>query len=657
MLLPKSTTMLRLIKRKIKQDSIVESKQAVVFPLQSANRKLDQLIDLIKKIRPSSPENIVEAETKFKALLFQLSEETASVISLRKALLSQLVHSNIVEALTESGVITSRGFIQEFLSRLKHKLIPSLTNPDDFLYVINRVFYKRSDYLWVMAVDKMLWKSLFELIGVSISMDDQHIVQQLQEALQILSYRITALALEKDMLHHHENKEEVLQPLIDQNHWVQQYLSETSSNGDERLLINIETSIQSSTASIRKLKLERVKYGTSLAQIYLMTRLEQQIARLSIVAGILDVGSNPENQRIIEFFTSVIRFENTKNSVGTLISDLLQLVSNQIAGHEGKKIARLTPSNSKEYSASFSRSLAGGAFAALIVVSRRLIGMLSILPFYQGFLYSVNYSSWFIIMDKSNATLASRQLPYTTSVLASSSPEENDNSSVQQLASTVRKVCKNQALIFAGNMLLVFPATCLLAWLYAIITGTKMVSGDAAMRLLDAQHPLHSGALIFAAVTGVFIFLSGLIAGYVENHVVYGAIGARLQQHPVLQQTMSKKRLSRIVNIATNNSGMLAGALSLGIFFGFASMLGHVVGIPFDIRQVTLSAADVTLGFFGVGHTLQLGYVITIISGVLLIGIVNFLVSFSLAFYIAMKSRGMVASELPSFFKALFTGR
>lgn len=648
--------MLRLIKRKIKQEP-EETGQALVLPFHIANRNLDHLVELVKKIRPAYPENTQEAELKFKAILFQLAGDPSLLLTLKKALLSQLIHSNIVEALTESGVITSRGFIQEFLSRLKHKLLPSLRSPDDLLYVLNRVFYKRSDFLWVMAINKNLWKSLFGLIGVSVSINDRHIQQHLQEAMQVLSFRITALGLEKDIFHHHENRDEILQPLVEQNHWVQEYLSGVSSIEPAILLSNIETALHSATEILKGLKVQRRKYGTSLAQIYLVTRLEQQIERLLIVAGILDTRRNSNNQQMLGFFTTVIKFENTKNSVRTLISDLLKLLSNQIASHEGKMIAKLIPSSKKEYGVSFIRSLTGGAIASVTNILRRMIALLAILPFYQGLLSVINYASWFAIMDRTNATLAARQLPYTISLLASPGQEHDIKVTMHELASRVRSLCKNQLVILAGNMLLVVPATILVAWLYAVSTGAKLVSGDAALRLLEEQHPLHSGALIYAAVTGLFIFFSGLIAGYVENHVVYGSVGTRLQQHPVLQQTMSRKRLTRIVNLATNNSGMLAGSISLGVFFGFASTVGHMLGIPFDIRHVTLSAADATLGFFGIGHTLPAGYIVTIVSGIVLIGLINFSVSFSLAFYIAMKSMGMKMRELPSFFKALFRGK
>ena len=646
--------MLRLIRKKKDHDISTNVDQAIILPIDSSNRSLDYLIGMVKKIRPSYPGDIAEAELKFKALLFQLTQDHTSVLLLKKALLSQIIHSNVVEALTESGVITSRGFIQEFISRLKHKLLPPIQNPDDFLYVINRVFYKRWDYEWVMAIDKELWEKLFELLGVKITINEPQLRWQLQQAMQFLSYRIASLGLEKEMLHRYALMEDAVQPFIDQNHWVQEYLGGISTHSEAVIFSNIEETLHNCKQSIEWIKAQRKEYGTSLAQTYLITRLQQQIDRLFIVIDILDVKNSSNTERLLEYFTGVIKFENTRNSVRILVSDVLGLLAYQIAGHKGKKMEQYISYNRKQYFHIFRSAIGGGFFVSFISIFKRLLGLLRIAPLWQGTLYSVNYSLGFALMDKADATLATRQPAYTASLIASAVDRGRERKpDLENLAITVAKVIRSQVAAFTGNLLFVFPVTYGLSWIYALVTGTKLAQGAAAQKLLEDQHPWHSPALIFAAVTGIFIFLSGLVAGYVENHVVYGAVGVRLQQHPVFQQTLSRKKLNAIVRLVTSNSGMIAGSISLGLFFGFASTLGSILGFPFDIRQVTLSAADATIGFFGVGTHLAPSYILTIIAGIILIGIINFFVSFFLAFYVAVKSRGIVLRDYPQFIRIL----
>jgi site-specific recombinase len=70
--------------------------------------------------------------------------------------------------LIESGIIHSRGFVQELTGKIKHKILPALQKPNDFLFVINRVFYLKTDYKWVNTIDTELWKQFFEMLGIQV---------------------------------------------------------------------------------------------------------------------------------------------------------------------------------------------------------------------------------------------------------------------------------------------------------------------------------------------------------------------------------------------------------------------------------------------------------------------------------------------------------
>ena len=102
-----------------------------------------------------------------------------------------------------------------------------------------------------------------------------------------------------------------------------------------------------------------------------------------------------------------------------------------------------------------------------------------------------------------------------------------------------------------------------------------------------------------------------------------------------------EKRINKLAHIIRNNTGTLAGSISLGFFLGFAGPLGKILGLPIDIRHITISAGNVAIGLNDLKQTMPTSYLITVILGVLLIGAINFLVSFSLAFIVALKSRGI----------------
>ena len=168
--------------------------------------------------------------------------------------------------------------------------------------------------------------------------------------------------------------------------------------------------------------------------------------------------------------------------------------------------------------------------------------------------------------------------------------------------------------------------------------------------MLESQHPWHSLSLIYACNTGVFLFLSGIIAGYVQNKILYGRIGERIKNHPWWRSGVPSEKRVRWVNFIEKNSGAIFGNISLGFMLGMSSIVSKILGIPFDIRHITISAGNVSVALYGLGiRNVPTGYLATILTGVLAIGFLNFLVSFSLAFIVAVKSRGVQLKDYPEF--------
>jgi site-specific recombinase len=647
--------MLRLTKRKKEGIDTPAKQQAIVLPLHTGNRSLDFLVELIKKIRPDNPRNFAEAEMKFKAVLYQVGQERTSLFSLRKALLSQFLKTNIVSALTESGILSSRGFVQELQGKLKHKILPALQTPDNFLYVINKIFYKKSDHIWVEGMNPDLWKQFFEILGIQINLTEPALIKQLQQSLQLLSYRITTLGLEKEMTHRYENFEDAIYPFLEQNRLVNEYLVSIEQNEKKTdkqgiLLTNIEEALHNCNQSIQWIKEQRKTYGTSLAQTYIITRLQQQINRLFIILDVLDSDNQLNTERFADYFKTVVHNENKKNSVREFLSENTGYLAYQIAEHGGRTGERYITTTRKEVWKMFWSAAGGGIIISVIGILKNLLGKLKLAPFWQGFLYSTNYSLGFILIQDTGSTLATKQPAYTANNVASSFDVEKigEQPDLRNLAITVARVSRTQIASFAGNLLVVFPLTYILAFLFFQVTGTKIAEGAVAHKLLTDQQPFHSLALLYACFTGFFLFASGLIAGYVENYVVYGKVGDRLRSLSSFK-TFTEKRRYKIIHYIENNLGALVGNISLGFFLGMAGFLGKTFGVPFDIRHITISAANTSIGLFGLDNIITTKELVYTLMGVFSIGFLNFAVSFSLAFFVAVKSRGIHLREYPEF--------
>jgi site-specific recombinase len=644
--------------KKNKPDFIeTASGRSTVLAVGDSAAGLDFLAGLFGAIRPGRGRR--DARANLQRVREALVRTPVLLHNLQHAVLSQLVRTDLSSALMESGMPLARGFWQELFGRLRHKLLPPLQDENDFLYVLNRVFFRNHDYRWVEDIPRAEWIAFFEQVGVSLHVDDGRIFQQLIRSLRTLSYQVAQLGLEKEVLSYLPAEDREDNPFVDQNYLVIELERQIGAGETARhreFSDRIMAALAGCGRAIEYIREHHSERGASLHQTYMLLSLANRMERMSMLVDLLDTEHALDTGRFVELFRVLVRNENRKNSIVEFMSQSLGYLAYQIAEHKGEKGNKYITTTPAEYRAMLASAMGGGAWICLVVVIKNLLTRLPMAVFWHGFAYSVNYSTGFILIEETGATLATKQPAFTASAVASSLDTRKNTyqPNLYNLAVTVARVSRSQIASFAGNLIVVFPGVTLIAWGYDALMGSKLVSGDVAAKMLRDQHPWQSLSLLYACNTGVFLFLSGIIAGYVQNKIQYGQISRRLQTHPVLRLSMSKPRLQRLADYAERHAGSLIGNICLGFFLGMAGFVGEIFGIHFDIRHITISAGNVALAVYGLGiKDIPAGFLVEVLVGVLAIGFLNFLVSFSLAFFVAVRSRGVRLREYPEFFGIL----
>ncbi|MBL7747554.1 MAG: site-specific recombinase [Chitinophagaceae bacterium] len=631
-----------------------------IIPADDQRKGLQFLISLFAEIRPGPTKEKRNAEKNLQYVTSQLKQEKLVLANMQHALYSQLIHSGLTNALTESGIPLARGFWQELSNRLKHKLLPTLQDENDFLYVINNVFFRKSDYIWVESISRQTWVDFFQAMGFSFSHRDTDIKKELLQSLKILSYQVAQLGLEKEVLNYLPDEERTRDTaFVLQNYKVHELESLVLDNATETEITGIsfqlKNIIEDCYIQIDHIRESHSEKGASLQQTYLLLILSNRLQRMQVITDVLDADNQFDTGRFVDIFRLLVRNEKRKNSIREFLSQGVGYLAYQIAEHKGNKGNKYITSSRRDFYSMIRSAMWGGFIVCFVAVFKNLIVKLKLAPFPQGFLFSTNYSLGFILIEGTKSTLATKQPAFTASAVASSlDTKKHSEPDLDNLAATVAKVSRSQIASFFGNLIIVFPGTFLLAWGYAEVFGTKIAEGDTAFKLLKDQHPWHSLALLYACFTGFFLFLSGIIAGYWQNKIQYGQIKERLKKHPALKLSMSAKRLDRLANWVEKNFGSLMGNISLGFFLGFAGILGKILGLPFDIRHITISAGNAAIGVYGLGiENIPPYFLLAVFGGVLCIGFLNFLISFSLAFLMAVKSRGIHLSQYPRLFRTI----
>ncbi|MBC7850990.1 MAG: hypothetical protein H7Y31_14710 [Chitinophagaceae bacterium] len=621
---------------------------------------LQFLIHFFNDIRPRAAKGSRDPEQNLQKAIRLLLQYPLLLTNLRHALFSQLINTDLTIAITESGIPVSRSFWQEFGNRLKHKILPPLQDEDDFLYVVNRVFFRKDDIEWLEKISRGNWIQFFETAGLPFNVENKELQEQLLSSLKILSFQVAQLGLEKEVAKYIP-KDFSDNPFVQQNYKVHEaeevLLNNANVTNTAAIFTQVKQSIEVCEQAIDHIRENLSLKGASLTQTYILLILSSRLERMHLLLDVLDTDHQFDTGKFVDLFLGLVRNENRKNSIRDFLSSGLSYLAYRIAEHKGSKGGQYITNTRLEYWTMIGSAMWGGVIISFIAIFKNLLGKLPMAPFWQGFFYSVNYSFGFILIDQTKSTLATKQPAFTASAVAGSldSRKSTGAPNLYNLAITVSKVSRSQIASFFGNLIVVFPLSFLLAWGYNQLTGARIADEAGAYKMLQDQHPWKSLALLYACITGCFLFLSGIIAGYVQNKIQYARIPDRLKKHPTLKVSILPARLDKIAAFIDKNAGAIAGNVSLGFMLGMAGMIQKIFGIPFDIRHITISAANTGIAVFEIGiKNIEPWYLVTVFFGVLGIGFLNFLVSFSLAFTVAVKSRGIHLRDYPEFMKILW---
>ena len=141
------------------------------------------------------------------------------------------------------------------------------------------------------------------------------------------------------------------------------------------------------------------------------------------------------------------------------------------------------------------------------------------------------------------------------------------------------------------------------------------------------------------AVAGVGLFLSGLVSGYYDNQARYHGLAARFAHLPWLRR-FGAERATQLGNTLDAHYGAILGNLFFGLYLGLAGAFGTLTGLPVDIRHVAFSSANLGTALATLDRSALTQALPWAVVGVAGIALVNLAISFLLALYVAMKSRG-----------------
>ncbi len=628
-------------------DSILE-RIAQANQQQAPHRDIGLLRELVARLRPKKIDDILQATDNLRALCYVLKQHPHLKQALSAYLFCILVSRKLVHLLTDTGITQNKGFWGAASQAVSDKFLPPLINDDYLKDVFGELFDHKFDHVWVSGVADQVWLDLIASLSFRIDRPRSIYIavgQEILSAIQVLSYRISAIGLESELVRNHPAIERFESPFLRQNDEINDYVTRYSTwlvdkktEREDAQQINILL-IQCEDIII-KIRRTAAVQGVSISLTRLLLCLSQSINRLRTLLELMDTRSIAAAAGIsVGLLKELVLADNKRHSLRALMRSSTELLSLQMTERAGKSGEHYVANNRAEWLEMLRSTMGAGVIVGFMALIKILLSKLALAPFGFALLYSLNYSSGFIFVHILHFTIATKQPAMTAALIAKSIDEGAQK--LNELVELIVRVTRSQLVAIIGNMALALPTAYAIAWAWYGLHGSHLVSPEKAAHLLHDIDPLTSLALPHAAIAGVCLFLSGLISGYYDNTASYGNIPARLRQLGWLKRLLGEARLLRMTEYIGNNLGALMGNLFFGIMLGTIGQLGIFFGLPIDIRHITFSSANFAFALVGLDHHMSWQLAATSLSGILLIGIVNLGVSFSLALLVALRSRGI----------------
>ncbi|ENW89870.1 site-specific recombinase [Acinetobacter dispersus] len=609
------------------------------------------LIELVNRIRPKNPNDADEVKQRIHALIKILLLTPTSAILLQNFLLKLISQYKQLSLYADSGILSLDGFWNQLSQRLGAHFLPLVEDGQQLKTLIGKVFHQENDSEWLDLIENQDWITLFNLLGESQSntREKQVSKNELIKAITVLSYRISGIGLYPEFINAQPEITEYESPFLVQNREIVEFIEKYKKQIDDQDAVVVLPPPDASQAFVMLdqcrevvLKIRRAtkRIGVSISLTYLLSLLEQAIDRIELLLTILASKNDARYTALGELITDLTKAHYNEKSVRHLLTSTSELIALQVTENASKTGEHYVSTDKAGFFGMYKAAAGAGAIIATMATLKILTARLVLAPFGHAFLYSMNYALGFMLIHVLHFTVATKQPAMTAAALASTVQQQKGSKTAQiaELAALIINIIRTQFIAILGNISIAIPTAALITFLWQYNLGEPLLNHAKSAALLHSLNPFTSLAVPHAAIAGVCLFFSGLIAGYFDNLAVYRKVGPRLKQHRRLKRWMGQQRLDKFAAYIETNLGALAGNFLFGIMLGSMGTIGFILGLPLDIRHIAFASANFIQGLMTIGGP-DIGLILVSFLGVMLIGLTNLFVSFTLTIIVALRAR------------------
>ncbi len=610
-----------------------------------------ELMRLVRQIRPGLIGATSNPNVNLLKLIDELKSSPHLTMLIQARLEELLLTRDYVFALTETGLTLESGVFSEVYKRIEYKLLPKALDENDVLALLTTLFDSPSDDVWF---EKLNHEKLLELLALILP-DRARFIEALEPqmlvSLEILSVRLAGLGYDPLVSRRLKERPEFQSAFLETTRQVNKLIE--GGRGASHKALGEQLTICSQ--GVKWIRSRRGVDGASLALTFRLVRIQQVIRRMKMVLEVIEAIDGEWSPRPgLALFREIAIAEMRRFDLGEFLKQNLELLAYQITEHTGRAGEHYITKSRVEWRGMFRSAAIGGLVVAGMALVKVLISKMSMPPLPEALAYGSWYALGFVFIHFIHGTLATKQPAMTASALATSMDEAKTSlEAVKSLSEVVIRTIRSQMVALFGNFVLALVLA-LAAGFVLYLLKIPLMNEEKAMAMLKSLHPWKSGSMWYAAIAGVCLFISGLLAGMADNWFIFNSVGARLKASKILSRLVGPHNLHRTIQVIDHNLGFLVGNISLGFLLGSMASIGNITGLPLDIRHITFASASLGLSVTSLNFQVPIMVIFWTVLSVVLMGFINLGVSFSLSLFVAVRSRGIRFSQTSQLLRLLY---
>lgn len=555
-----------------------------------------------------------------------VEKENLEIIDVRSLLVKTLPHINFTWFLTQVGLNQGLGLFSETIKRFEERFLPPLQHPTEVTWILHHLF-SSSD---IEQLERLKPAQLYKLLCFLRAEKNDPLpifVTHTQKSVEVLALRIAGLGLDTLIARKLLFRPDLLEHFVNIGRW-------NFSEDKDKVVTNSFATIRGCEEALNYIQSRREEEGTSIALTYRIFLMEDLLKRLKELVAALSTNNSADFAKLlVQVSIGVASLHEQRIKIRDFFARNIEILAYQVTLLTGRTGEHYISSNPKELKHMWLKAIKGAFIVAIMVIFKIIVSKMPLAPLPQAFLYGSIYAIGFVIIHEIGGVIATKQPAMTASTLAGAMDgASSSESALRNLVDVVVRTLRTQIAALLGNYLFAFPFAVLLIFPF-LAGGYTFIGFEKAHNIMMDHHPLWSLSFLYAAIAGVCLFLSGLMSGLADNWFDYNQIATRLEL------VFKSKRARKFIAILKKNFGIWSGNIILGFMLGSMFSIGRIIGLPLDIRHVTFASGAFGISWIHQAELLPWGEFFLIAGSVLVMGLINLTVSFSLSLTVAIRSR------------------